>query len=120
MSYTISYRIKELREARGWSQADLAERCGTTQQAIQRYESGAREPKTSAIAAMSRAFNVTVSYVLGLDDDPEPHGVELTADERELLGLFRSTDERGRAAIMAVARSQRGAGAVPERSAVAG
>ena len=100
----MGYKIEQARRARGWSQAELARRSGTTQQAIQRYESGEREPKVSAVISMASALGVTISYLLGLDDDAS--GETLTSDEIRLLSLYRSTDERGRAAIMAVADSQ--------------
>lgn len=74
------------------------------EQAIQRYESGEREPKVSAVAPMAAALGVTISYLLGLDDDAS--GETLSSDEIRLLSLYRATDERGRAAIMAVADSQ--------------
>lgn len=95
--------IRELREQHGWSQADLAERCGTFQQTIGRYETGAHEPKASMIMALSAAFGVTVSYLLGMDDDPSPHGVELAPDEWRLVSCYRAADDRGKANILAVA-----------------
>lgn len=100
----MGYKIEQARRARGWSQAELARRSGTTQQAIQRYESGEREPKVSAVVSMAAALGVTISYLLGLDDDAS--GETLSSDEIRLLSLYRATDERGRAAIMAVADSQ--------------
>lgn len=74
------------------------------EQAIQRYESGELEPKVSAVVSMAAALGVTISYLLGLDDDAS--GETLSSDEIRLLSLYRATDERGRAAIMAVADSQ--------------
>lgn len=100
----MGYKIEQARRARGWSQAELARRSGTTQQAIQRYESGEREPKVSAVVSMAAALGVTISYLLGLDDDAS--GETLSSDEIRLLSLYRATDERGRAAIIAVADSQ--------------
>ena len=35
-----NYRIAAARNAKGWSQKDLAKKIGTTQQQIARYESG--------------------------------------------------------------------------------
>ena len=115
----MTYRIEEARKARGWSQQQLADAAGTTQQAIQRYEAGDREPKGSAIVRMSAALNVTISYLLGLDEEPE--GAEpqhQTPEERELVSIFRSTDARGRETIMAVARAQRRGDSVPATNQV--
>lgn len=63
------YRIAEARAAKGWSQQQLADAIGATQQSIQRYESGARDIKTSVILKLSSALGVTVSYLLGMDGE---------------------------------------------------
>ena len=65
------YKIAEARIAKGWSQQQLAEKIGTTQQTIQRYESGARDLKSSVIIKLSAALGVTISYLLGLKDADE-------------------------------------------------
>ena len=48
----MNYKIAEARIAKGWSQQDLAERLGTTQQTIQRYESGARDINPSVAGSI--------------------------------------------------------------------
>lgn len=63
-------RIVEARKAKGWSQQDLANELGTSQATIQRYESGNRDPKSGVVVALSAALGVTVSYLLGVSDDP--------------------------------------------------
>lgn len=95
------YRIAEARVARGWSQQQLAEASGLTQQSIARYESGQRDPQTSAIKALSSALNVTVSYLLGLDSSD----TELTDEEKRLIDLYRKADSSGQRSIMAVAET---------------
>lgn len=63
------YRIADARKAKGWSQQQLAEQLGTTQQQVARWETGQRDPKTSIIVRISAALGVTVSYLLGLDSE---------------------------------------------------
>lgn len=65
-----NYRIAAARNAKGWSQRDLAERIGTTQQQIARYENGSNDLKSSVLLKLSSALGVTISYLLALDDDP--------------------------------------------------
>ena len=65
-----NYRIAEARIAKGWTQTDLAKKIGTTQQQIARYESGDNDVKSSVIIKMSEALGVTISYLLGLGEDP--------------------------------------------------
>lgn len=64
-----AYKIAEARAAKGWSQQRLADELGTTQQTIQRYESGARDIKSSVILQLSETLGVTVSYLLGVSDN---------------------------------------------------
>ena len=65
------YKIAEARIAKGWTQSELAEKIGTTQQQIARYESGANDVKSSVLIKMSSALDVTLSYLLGLKDTAE-------------------------------------------------
>lgn len=63
------YRIADARRAKGLSQQQLAERIGTTQQQLARYESGQRDPKTGVILKISAALGISVSWLLGADED---------------------------------------------------
>lgn len=63
---SYGYKIAEARSAKGWSQAELAKRIGTTQQQIARYESSENDVKASVLIKMSNALDVTISYLLGL------------------------------------------------------
>lgn len=91
-------RIQEAREARGWSQEKLANAIGTTQQTIQRWESGAVDPQISKVEAISGALGVTVSFLLGVETAaPAP-------DERELLSLYRRMEPDQRRMLMENAR----------------
>ena len=92
-------RIQEAREARGWTQEQLANALGTTQQSLQRWESGAVDPKSSKILAMSELLGVTVSYLLGID----PSADELSHDEHAIVSLMRHMDDAQRALLLAIA-----------------
>ena len=63
---SYGYRIAEARSAKGWSQAELAKKIGTTQQQIARYESSENDVKASVLIKLSNALDVTISYLLGL------------------------------------------------------
>lgn len=63
---SYGYRIAEARQAKGWSQAQLAKKIGTTQQQIARYESNENDVKASILIKLSNALDVTISYLLGL------------------------------------------------------
>lgn len=64
----LGNRIAEARRRKGWTQRDLADHMGTTQQTIQRYEAGARDIKASVLVDLSRVLDVSVAYLLGMTD----------------------------------------------------
>lgn len=96
-------RIAEARARRGWSQERLAEAIGSTQQTIQRWETGQTDPQVSKVEAISSALDVTVSYLVG-DSSEREGSTPATLTEVELLDLYRSCDPRGRVYLLEVAR----------------
>ena len=56
----VAQRLKDLREAAGLSQAELARETGLTRKSIINYENGYREPNSKAMAALERYFHVTI------------------------------------------------------------
>jgi transcriptional regulator with XRE-family HTH domain len=57
-------RIRELREARGWSQEQLAAKAGTTHSVISRLESGERRLNSDNMQAIARALGVPWAELL--------------------------------------------------------
>lgn len=90
-------RISEAREARGWTQTQLAQAIGTTQQTVQRWESGQVDPKISQVEAVSNALGITMSFLLGVDEPKRP---EINPEDTELLSLFHSMSAQGRANLI--------------------
>ncbi len=54
---TIADRVAEQRLARGLSQKQLAELCGTTQSAIARLEAGGRPPRIDTLLRIANALD---------------------------------------------------------------
>ena len=61
-------RLKELRKAKGLSQATLAERLGMSKSTIGMYETGDIKPSVEAIEALAEFFNVNKGYLMGEED----------------------------------------------------
>jgi ribosome-binding protein aMBF1 (putative translation factor) len=53
----IAEGVAEQRRARGLSQAELAELCGTTQSAIARLEAGGRPPRIDTLLRLANALD---------------------------------------------------------------
>lgn len=71
---TFGERIKEARKRAGLTQAELAERIGTTMQNISQYERSIRSPRIGTIKKIAEALNVPVMQIW--DDLPLQEGHE--------------------------------------------
>lgn len=65
---TTAERIKELRKSRGWTQPQLAERCGVTKQAVHLWESGRQTISRQSLETLCDIFNVQMDYLLCKQD----------------------------------------------------
>ena len=64
-------RIKELREALGIKQEELAMLCGVTQSTISLWEIGKTVPRKKALAKLAERFGVSAGYILGIDSEDD-------------------------------------------------
>ena len=60
MAERLLNAIKAAREARGWTQADLAERVGVTRKTINTVENNVFVPSTLIALKIARAFEMSV------------------------------------------------------------
>lgn len=72
--------LKELRVNAGLTQKELAAKLGIGQSTIVGYEKGIREPTVSNLALYAKYFNVSIDYIVGLEDD---FGIKV--DSKELI-----------------------------------
>lgn len=91
-------RLKELREKKGVSQKEIAEKINKTFQAYSLYEIGKRDPDTSTLIKLARYFNVSVDYLLDCDQDlfTDNESFKITSLEIDHLKKYRTLDERGK------------------------
>lgn len=61
-------RIRELREDHDLSQIQVATHLGTSQTMYSRYERGANELPIHHLISLSRLYDVSTDYILGLKD----------------------------------------------------
>ena len=75
MEQTFGDRIRELRDAKGWTQDDLADAAQVHRVTVAKYETGRLEPKSKTLGKLAAALNVDTDYLLGKskmsDDDRE-------------------------------------------------
>ncbi|MGN0525858.1 MAG: helix-turn-helix domain-containing protein [Acutalibacteraceae bacterium] len=61
-------RIKDLREDNDKTQKEVADYLGMKQPQYYRYETGVRDIPSDVLIALSKYYNVTTDYILGLTD----------------------------------------------------
>ena len=67
---TIGQRIAQLRKGQNLSQEGLEELMGVSRQAISKWEADAALPEVDKLIALSKQFQVTVGYLLGVEEEP--------------------------------------------------
>ncbi|MET8140319.1 helix-turn-helix transcriptional regulator [Sphaerisporangium sp. NPDC005288] len=67
-------RLRELRAARRWSQADLADRCRVSRQAINAIETERYDPSLPLAFTLADVFGLTIEQIF------LPEGTEDTGD----------------------------------------
>ena len=67
----IYQRIRDLREDRDWTQADVAEKLNMTQTGYSKYERGERDVPTEVLIKLANLYNTSIDYLLGQTQNPE-------------------------------------------------
>lgn len=92
-------RIRELREALGLSQQELARMANCDPTALNKVEKGTRGLDQKWMRRLAPHLNVTPAELLPLEDNP----YQLSDEEREMIDRLRSADDRGRQTFRGVA-----------------
>lgn len=66
-------RIKILRKENGYTQKYIATILNVSQATYSKYERGMIAVPAFYIKILSKIFNTSTDYLLGLTDDPKPH-----------------------------------------------
>lgn len=86
----FSARMEWLREKRGHTQKELAQKLGIARTTYSGYAHGAREPDLATLNKIADYFEVSTDYLLGRTDDPRMYHkdyknlqekIDLTDDE---------------------------------------
>ena len=89
-------RIRELRQARGWTQAQLGARVGMVKTTISGYEKGDHQIDPAMIFKLCDLFGCTADYLLGRSESPLP---VLSDEDAQLLAAYHAAPDHVRAAI---------------------
>jgi len=89
----VGERIKILREKNKMNQADLAAKLGLTSVAISSYENERTLPSINILTKIADLFDVSVDYLLGRVEDPNPYDIkaEVLPSYLKLLPIYLYT-----------------------------
>ena len=99
---TFARRLREVREQRGLSQSDVAERTGLLQAAVSHFETGRRTPSLENLIRLVDALNVSADVLLGRSgvDSAQPRGPVA----EKLLKAAAGLSERNLRTLITIAR----------------
>ena len=66
---TLGERLKKARKRAGMSQAQVHAATGISDKALSRYENNSSYPNPEALQKLSRLYDVSSEYILGLTED---------------------------------------------------
>lgn len=96
--------IKSLRKEKGLTQVQLAETFNLDQTTISKWENGKALPDSQLLIRLSKFFDVSTDYLLGISSLYYPDRIktkksssEITSEEQTLLDDFRSLPIQERA-----------------------
>ena len=67
----VGARLRELRKSIGLSQTQIAEKVGSTQSAVNRYEIGQAEARYRTLLAYADYFDFSMDYIFARTDQPQ-------------------------------------------------
>ncbi len=68
MKVLFDIRLQQLRKEKGLNQSELAKVLNTTQRRISYMEAGQVEPDLTTLIALSKFFDVSTDYLIGVKD----------------------------------------------------
>ena len=99
----IGENIRKICEMKGIKQIEIAEFMGISQGSVSNWMKGINSIDIENLAKLCGFLGVTLNQVYGVD--PITPEALLSAQENELLRLFRSLNKNGKSMLMSTARA---------------
>ena len=85
----LGKQVAELRKEQGWTQTQLAEALGISQQMIAAYEAGSRKIPASMLPTLAKLFAVSLEQLVGMEAKPAKRGpASVLQRQIEQIGLM--------------------------------
>lgn len=82
-------RLRETRDKRSFTQAELGKQAGLPSTTISHFESGSRKPSFDNLRRLAKVLGVSTDYLMGIVDTPDSTG----AASRIARHLTNATEE---------------------------
>lgn len=103
--------VRRLRADRGWSQEELAHRCGTTATSISRIETGRHGASDTLAMLIAREFGLKLYQLVALAENEKALRVPVLGktqsfkDEEAIIGFYRAMPQEQQELLKGIARS---------------
>lgn len=106
---SIGDRVRFLLEKRGYTQVEIAQKCGITQAAISNIVTdSSRKPSAPTLLKLAAALQANPEWIITGEGDPWQMNVIGKKSEQELLETFRTMKPATQAALIAAAKAMAG------------
>lgn len=101
-------RLKELRNEKGLTQKELAEKINSTDKSIWAYENNVAIPPLDVLLKLADVFECSIDYLVSRADDFGNISIQnvaptLSADEQRLIDTYRKLNAKNRIHVSAYA-----------------
>jgi transcriptional regulator with XRE-family HTH domain len=99
---SVGEEVKRLRQAKGWTQEQLAVYAGSSQPTVNLLEAGKRNPSAATLEKLARALEVDVVDLFPKPPTPQPtleDAAQSEALQEALAVLFQGLARRGQAIV---------------------
>jgi transcriptional regulator with XRE-family HTH domain len=99
---SVGEEVKRLRQAKGWTQEQLAVYAGSSQPTVNLLEAGKRNPSAATLEKLARALEVEVVDLFPKPQTPQPtleDAVQSEALQEALAVLFQGLARRGQGIV---------------------
>jgi transcriptional regulator with XRE-family HTH domain len=95
---TLGEKLKILREKRGWTQTQAAEKLGVSSQVVSNYERDYRSPDKETLSVIAVIYNCSLDWLIGNSEDPQRNNEETKkpdwATSRDLKDLKKFLEQK--------------------------
>jgi len=102
----IGFRLKEIREHKGLTRTELANRIGVTASAISNYENNISSPKEAILISIMTVLECDANYLFQDEMKKFQSTFTPTCNEMSIIKKYRSLDESGKRTVDMIIEDQ--------------